>query len=148
MDIQVSSNFERALFDAYGRDGVAVAALMAELKSGGFHISQGALEMLRQAHRSLAVAGAAIPGQFVLAAALGEPVKQRRGVARPILQVVLGDTLKMVHERFAHHACSTLLSDVLGKSLPFPGKPLPHASVERLLQAVYYRAGRLARNLQ
>jgi threonine synthase len=26
MDIQVSSNFERALFDAYGRDGSAVAA--------------------------------------------------------------------------------------------------------------------------
>ncbi|WP_435258431.1 threonine synthase [Thioclava sp. FR2] len=47
MDIQVSSNFERALFDAYGRDGGAVAQLMAELKSGGFRISQGALEMLR-----------------------------------------------------------------------------------------------------
>ena len=31
MDIQVSSNFERALFDAYGRDGNAVAQLMTEL---------------------------------------------------------------------------------------------------------------------
>ncbi|MEM6895901.1 MAG: threonine synthase [Pseudomonadota bacterium] len=48
MDIQVSSNFERALFDAYDRDGGAVAQLMAELKSGGFHISQGALEALRE----------------------------------------------------------------------------------------------------
>jgi len=47
MDIQVSSNFERVLFDAYGRDGGAIAALMGELTSGGFHISQGALEMLR-----------------------------------------------------------------------------------------------------
>jgi threonine synthase len=48
MDIQVSSNFERALFDAYGRDGAAVAQLMDELKGGGaFHISQGALEALR-----------------------------------------------------------------------------------------------------
>ncbi len=47
MDIQVSSNFERALFDAYGRDGKAVTALMAEMKAGGFHISQGALEALR-----------------------------------------------------------------------------------------------------
>ena len=47
MDIQVSSNFERALFDAYGRDGAAVTQLMAELKAGGFHISQGALQMLR-----------------------------------------------------------------------------------------------------
>ncbi|MEM1302517.1 MAG: threonine synthase [Pseudomonadota bacterium] len=48
MDIQVSSNFERALFDAYGRDGSAVAQLMDELKAGGFHISQGALEALRE----------------------------------------------------------------------------------------------------
>ena len=47
MDIQVSSNFERVLFDAYGRDGAAVAALMGELGRGGFKISQGALEMLR-----------------------------------------------------------------------------------------------------
>jgi threonine synthase len=47
MDIQVSSNFERALFDAYDRDGKAVAQLMAELRTGGFHISQGALERLR-----------------------------------------------------------------------------------------------------
>ena len=47
MDIQVSSNFERALFDAYDRDGGAVAQLMGELKAGGFHISQGALEALR-----------------------------------------------------------------------------------------------------
>jgi threonine synthase len=47
MDIQVSSNFERALFDAYGRDGAAIAALMAEMKTGGFGISQGAIQMLR-----------------------------------------------------------------------------------------------------
>ncbi|MES2845101.1 MAG: threonine synthase [Pseudomonadota bacterium] len=52
MDIQVSSNFERALFDAYGRDGAAVSALMAELKNGGFHISQGALQMLRDTFAS------------------------------------------------------------------------------------------------
>ncbi|MEJ6389344.1 threonine synthase [Gymnodinialimonas ulvae] len=47
MDIQVSSNFERALFDAYGRDGAAVTQLMDELKSGGFKISQGAIGVLR-----------------------------------------------------------------------------------------------------
>ena len=46
MDIQVSSNFERALFDAHGRDGSAVAALMAELKQGGFHISANAMTAL------------------------------------------------------------------------------------------------------
>ena len=47
MDIQVSSNFERALFDAYGRDGGAVAQLMEELKDGSFKISQGAMQALR-----------------------------------------------------------------------------------------------------
>jgi threonine synthase len=47
MDIQVSSNFERALFNAYGQDGRAIAALMGELAQGGFRISQGALESLR-----------------------------------------------------------------------------------------------------
>ncbi len=47
MDIQVSSNFERLLFDAYGRDGNAVAQLMQELRSdGGFTISQGAHEAI------------------------------------------------------------------------------------------------------
>ncbi|MFW2542450.1 threonine synthase [Primorskyibacter sp. 2E107] len=48
MDIQVSSNFERALFDAYNRDGKAVAQLMDELKDGGFNVSQGALQALRE----------------------------------------------------------------------------------------------------
>ncbi len=48
MDIQISSNFERALFDAYSRDGKAVSALMAEMKeTGGFTVSQGALQTLR-----------------------------------------------------------------------------------------------------
>ena len=48
MDIQVSSNFERAVYYAYGEDGGAVAQLMDELKGqGGFKISQGALERLR-----------------------------------------------------------------------------------------------------
>jgi threonine synthase len=52
MDIQVSSNFERVLFDAYGRDGAAITALMGELAGGGFAISQGALGMLRDSFAS------------------------------------------------------------------------------------------------
>jgi threonine synthase len=48
MDIQVSSNFERLLFELYDREGPAVAELMGELaRSGGFSLSQGALERLR-----------------------------------------------------------------------------------------------------
>ncbi|HDR28567.1 threonine synthase [Rhodovulum sp.] len=53
MDIQVSSNFERALFEAYGRDGAAVAQQMQALKDqGGFTISQGALQALREVFAS------------------------------------------------------------------------------------------------
>lgn len=52
MDIQVSSNFERALFDAYDRDGSAVAQLMAELGQGGFDVSQGAAQVLSEHYAS------------------------------------------------------------------------------------------------
>lgn len=48
MDIQVSSNFERLLFEAYGRDGAAVRALMESLaKTGAFDIAPAALAAIR-----------------------------------------------------------------------------------------------------
>jgi len=48
MDIQVSSNFERLLFDAYGRDPAAMRALFASLdQSGAFDIAQAPLEAIR-----------------------------------------------------------------------------------------------------
>ncbi len=48
MDIQVASNFERALFEAYGRDGKAVRTLMASLaQSRRFALSARALASLR-----------------------------------------------------------------------------------------------------
>jgi len=47
MDIQVSSNFERALFDAYDRNGEAIVRLMGELKEGGFGINKEALSILQ-----------------------------------------------------------------------------------------------------
>lgn len=47
MDIQVSSNFERLLFDLYDREGPAVQQLMKELSdNGGFALSQGAKDRL------------------------------------------------------------------------------------------------------
>lgn len=49
MDIQVSSNFERLLFDLMDRDGGAVAASMAEFRrSGRFAVSQGQLGRARE----------------------------------------------------------------------------------------------------
>jgi threonine synthase len=48
MDIQVASNFERLLFDAYGRDGRAVRTLMASLaQSQRFALSVRALSGIR-----------------------------------------------------------------------------------------------------
>jgi threonine synthase len=48
MDIQVSSNFERLLFDAYNRDGSAVRALMGSLaQSRRFTLSGTALAEIR-----------------------------------------------------------------------------------------------------
>lgn len=64
MDIQVSSNFERALFDAYGRDAGAVAQLMDELKTGGFDVSQGALQALQEIYQSGRVSEAETSAQI------------------------------------------------------------------------------------
>ncbi|GGC97513.1 threonine synthase [Aquisalinus flavus] len=48
MDIQVSSNFERLLFEASGRDAEAVRAMMANLKQAGrFDVAGGILETIR-----------------------------------------------------------------------------------------------------
>jgi threonine synthase len=48
MDIQVSSNFERLVFDLYDREGAAVAQLFDALKDDGkFTLSQGAVDRLR-----------------------------------------------------------------------------------------------------
>jgi len=49
MDIQVSSNFERLLFELYGRDGGAVAGLLEGFRSTGqSKLEAGAIEGLRQ----------------------------------------------------------------------------------------------------
>lgn len=48
MDIQISSNFERLLSEAYGRDGAAVRQLMNQLnQSGSFEIEAGPLSAIR-----------------------------------------------------------------------------------------------------
>ncbi|HUF87044.1 MAG TPA: threonine synthase [Thermohalobaculum sp.] len=56
MDIQVSSNFERLLFELLDGDGSAVAQLMQELAgSGRFALPQGALGRLREGFVSASV---------------------------------------------------------------------------------------------
>ena len=104
MDIQVSSNFERALFDAYGRDGAAVAQLMDELKQGGFHISQGALEALRSDFASGRAAEDQTAAMIARARAeMGELLCPHSAVGVHVAQDFLGAT-PMVTLATAHPA--------------------------------------------
>lgn len=48
MDIMVSSNFERLLFDLYGRDGSSIKQLMEDFKSGSMSLSEEALSTARE----------------------------------------------------------------------------------------------------
>src|SRR5690625_6671966 len=48
MDIMVSSNFERLLFDLYDRDGAAIRRLMDEFKSGAMTLDESALSKARE----------------------------------------------------------------------------------------------------
>ena len=53
MDIQISSNFERLLFEAYGRDAGAVRRAMESLKqSNAFEIEDSALKVIRKKFRA------------------------------------------------------------------------------------------------
>lgn len=55
MDITVSSNFERLLFDLYGRDGAAIADLMARFDQGDIGFSQEAMTKARELFSSQCV---------------------------------------------------------------------------------------------
>ena len=48
MDIMISSNFERLLFDLYQRDGEQIVKLMAEARAGSMTLSDAALDKARQ----------------------------------------------------------------------------------------------------
>ena len=58
MDITVSSNFERLLFDLYERDGQAIASLMSQLDEGDIHFSDAAMQRARGLFSSQCVSDA------------------------------------------------------------------------------------------
>jgi threonine synthase len=65
MDIQISSNFERLLFEAYGRDGAAVSRLMAGLdQSRAFLIDAEPLRRIRQEFSAEAVDEATVAAEM------------------------------------------------------------------------------------
>lgn len=55
MDIMVSSNFERMLFDLYNRDGSAIRQLMEDFKSGAMVLDESALSKARELFTSYGV---------------------------------------------------------------------------------------------
>lgn len=55
MDIMVSSNFERLLFDVYGRDGAAIADLMKRFKTESVKLDSQQWESVRELFDSYAV---------------------------------------------------------------------------------------------
>ncbi len=105
MDIQVSSNFERALFDAYGRDGAVTAQAMADLKDKGvFTISQGAYDFLKDTFNSGRASEeetlATIGGQLDIC---GELLCPHSAVGVKVAQDFLGET-PMITLATAHPA--------------------------------------------
>ena len=55
MDITVSSNFERLMFDLYDRDGGTVNGLMADFQTGAIELSDAAMERARRLFSSRCV---------------------------------------------------------------------------------------------
>jgi len=55
MDIMVSSNFERLLFDVYGRDGAEIADLMARFKKESVQLDSARWEKVRELFDSHAI---------------------------------------------------------------------------------------------
>ena len=55
MDITVSSNFERLLFDLYDRDGAAIASLMSDFDKGDISFSEQAMARARELFSSQCV---------------------------------------------------------------------------------------------
>ncbi len=55
MDITVSSNFERLLFDLYDRDGAAIAGLMADFDRGDISFADSAMSRARELFSSQCV---------------------------------------------------------------------------------------------
>jgi threonine synthase len=67
MDIQISSNFERLLFEALGRDASSLSRLMAGLKqSGGFDLNPEVLASIRSEFDAVAVPETEVMAEIAL----------------------------------------------------------------------------------
>jgi len=105
MDIQVSSNFERALFYAYDQDGAAVKEQMDSLKQGGsFKVSQGAYQSLKETYASGRVSEVQTSAMITTAQAqMGELLCPHSAIGVHVAQDHLGAT-PMITLATAHPA--------------------------------------------
>jgi threonine synthase len=106
MDIQVSSNFERALSIAYDGDGAAIAQQMDELKdTGQFTVSQGALQALRETYLSGRTSEAETSATITRAAAtMGEVLCPHTAVGVKVAEDHIDPAIPMVTLATAHPA--------------------------------------------
>jgi threonine synthase len=153
MDIQVSSNFERLLFDAYNRDAGAIRAVMAALaQSGRFTLSAPALAYIRAlfgaGHADEDEVAATIrmvrreTGNFIdphTAVGIAVAEKERRDPAVPM--VVLSTAHAAKFPDAVEAACGARpplpdwLSDISHRPEHFTPLPADQSAVERFVLA-------------
>ena len=124
MDIQVSSNFERALFYAYDQDGAAVREQMDSLKAGGsFKVSQGAYQALQETYASGRVSEAQTSAMIKSAqGTMGELLCPHSAVGVHVAQDHLGET-PMITLATAHPAkFPAAVEDAAGIHPPLPSR--------------------------
>ncbi|NDW06466.1 threonine synthase [Jiella pacifica] len=119
MDIQVSSNFERLIFEASGRDAALVRRLMSGLsQSGGFELPEGVLDAIRRDFDAASTDEAATAATIrrVLDAcaylldphtAVGVNVAESRGIAPGTATITLGTAHPAKFPAAVKAACGT-----------------------------------------
>ncbi len=107
MDIEVSSNFERLVFDLYDREGDAVVQLMDALKNDGtFTLSQGATQKLHDEFDSGSCSESETSAQIKRSYAdIGEVLCPHSAIAVKVANSIVRDeTVPMITLATAHPA--------------------------------------------
>ncbi|MCA0424936.1 MAG: threonine synthase [Proteobacteria bacterium] len=159
MDIQVSSNFERLLFDASGRDDAAVRQMMAGLaQSGAFTVPEATLKAIRKVFDAgttdeetvnntvrsvLRESGYLIDPHTAVAVSVA-----RRAASHPCTPMVVLSTAHpakfpeaLVHMSGVHPRLPPRLSGLLSDAERMVRLPAEVQAVERHIDAVVGKAG-------
>ena len=153
MDIQVSSNFERLLFEANGRDGARIRAMMDTLKqSRGFTIPEAALAAIRAEFDAAVTDEAETRAEIARCwhqsselvdphTAVGIHAARRRLAADPATPMVVLGTAHAAKFPDAIEAAIGLrpplpahMADLLGREERFTVVPNDQAAIERFIR--------------